>query len=117
VRLIASNLRSRALALEHPSQGMSAFALACARRRSERTTLVIKCIHEPVSSMAASPILEIGLGFVLRFLGFLGASRVPLNSINRLVNIELDTCDFGEELTALQRSIFMKMFNIKLMCN
>jgi hypothetical protein len=33
---------------------------------------------------------------------FLGASRVPLNSINRLVNTKLNTQDFGEELTALQ---------------
>jgi hypothetical protein len=29
-----------------------------------------------------------------------------LNSINRLVNTELDTHDFGEELTTLQGSIF-----------
>jgi hypothetical protein len=41
--------------------------------------------------MAAGPILEIGLGFVLQFLRFLGASRVSLNSINRLINKELDT--------------------------
>jgi hypothetical protein len=76
--------------------------------------------------MATSPILEIGLGFVLQFLGFLGASRVPLNSINRPVNRKLNTRDFGKELTTLQGSIFriysfpfnfiMKMFNIKLMC-
>jgi hypothetical protein len=57
----------------------------------------------------------------------LGASRIHLNSINWLVNIELDTFDFGEELTALQGSVFqvyslpfyfiVKMLNIKLMCN
>ena len=33
-------------------------------------------------------------------------SRVSLNSISRLVNRELDTRDFGEELTALQGSVF-----------
>jgi hypothetical protein len=58
---------------------------------------------------------------------FLGASRVPLNSINRLVNTELHTEDFGEELTTLQESVLrvysfpsyfiIKMFNIKLICN
>ena len=59
-----------------------------------------------MNSMIVGPILEIGLGFVLRFLRFLGTSRVPLNSINRPVNRELDTCDFGEELTDLQGSVF-----------
>jgi hypothetical protein len=39
-------------------------------------------------------ILEIGLRFVLRFLGFLGASRVLLNSINWLINTKLYTLDF-----------------------
>ena len=88
---------------------------------------MIKRICAPVNNVATSPILEIGLGFVLRFLGFLGASRVPLNFINRLANTKLDTLDFGEELIALQGSAFrvysfpfyfiMKMFNIKLMCN
>jgi hypothetical protein len=77
------------------------------------------------------PIKEIALGFILRFLGFLGASRIPLNSINRLVNKknknkkkkkkkkktknkkedgeeddEEDTHALGEELTALRGSIF-----------
>jgi hypothetical protein len=59
-----------------------------------------------MNSVAISPILEIVLGFVLRFLGFLGASRVPLNSINRLVNIELHTEDFREEFTTLQVGVF-----------
>jgi hypothetical protein len=72
----------------------------------ERTTPTIECIRAPVNSVVAGLILEIGLGFVLRFLGFLGASRVPLNSISRHVNREFDTRDFGEELTALQGSIF-----------
>jgi hypothetical protein len=34
------------------------------------------------------------------------ASRVSLNFLNRLVNREFNTRDFGEELTALQGSIF-----------
>jgi hypothetical protein len=88
---------------------------------------MIERICASVNSVVASPILEIVLGFVLRFLGFLGASRVPLNSINRLVNTKLHTRDFREELMALQEGVFrvysfpfyfiMKMFNIKLMCN
>jgi hypothetical protein len=44
-----------------------------------------------VNNKVAGPTLKIGLGFVLRFLGFLGASRVSLNSKNRPVNEELDT--------------------------
>jgi hypothetical protein len=54
-------------------------------------------------------------------------SRVLLNSINRLVNIEKCTEVLGEELTALQGSVIwvysfpfyfiMKIFSIKLMCN
>ena len=59
-----------------------------------------------MNNVASSPILEIGLGFVLQFIRFLGASRVPLNSINKLVNTELHTLDFGEELIALQGSVF-----------
>jgi hypothetical protein len=55
----------------------------------------------PMNSVVAGPILEMGLGFVLQFLRFLSASRVPLNSINRLVNTELHTFDFGKELMAL----------------
>ena len=54
----------------------------------------------------AGPNLEIGLGLILRFLGFLGAFKVPLHCINRLVNTELDISDFREELTALQGSVF-----------
>ena len=50
----------------------------------------------PMNNVTASPNLEIGLGFILRFIGFLGASRILLNSINRLVNTELDTRDLGE---------------------
>ena len=33
-------------------------------------------------------------------------SMVSLDSINRLVNTEKDTCDFGEEFTALKEAIF-----------
>jgi hypothetical protein len=33
-------------------------------------------------------------------------SRVSLDSINRLVNTEKYTCDFGEEFTALKEAIF-----------
>jgi hypothetical protein len=57
----------------------------------------------------------------------LDASRVPLNSINRHVNIENHKQAFGEELMALQGNIFsglfisflfiMKMFSINFMCN
>ena len=81
----------------------------------------------PMNNVAAVSILEIGLGFVLRFLGFSGASRVFLNSINRLVNTKLHTLDFGEELMALQESVFRvysfpfyfirKMFNMKFIYN
>ena len=98
--------------LECPSQGTSTSALTRARRRIdcrsaiERTTPAIKGIHAPVNIVAVSPILEIGLWFVLRFLGFLGASKIPLNSINRHVNREFDIWDFGEELMALQGSLF-----------
>jgi hypothetical protein len=59
-----------------------------------------------VNNVAAGPILEIGLGFVLRSPRFLVVSRVPLNSINRLVNIELHTLDFGGELEATSRRGF-----------
>jgi hypothetical protein len=55
----------------------------------------IERIRALVNSVAAGLNLEIGLGFVLRFLGFLGASKVLLNSINRLVNTKLHTLDFG----------------------
>jgi hypothetical protein len=34
------------------------------------------------------------------------ASRVFLNSINRLVNTKKHTCDFGEEFTAFKEVIF-----------
>jgi hypothetical protein len=96
------------------------------RSEIERTTPTIGRIRVLLNSVVASPILKIGLGFILQFLRFLGASSVPLNFINRLVNTELDTLDFGEEFMALQGSAFwvysfpfyfiMKMFNIKLMC-
>jgi hypothetical protein len=76
-----------------------------------------------VNSVVAGPILEIGLGFVLRFLGFLCTYRVLLNSIKQNYTHLI----LGEELMALQESVFrvysfpfyfiMKMFNIKLMCN
>jgi hypothetical protein len=55
----------------------------------------IECICALVNSVAAGLNLEIGLGFVLRFLWFLGASKVLVNSINRLVNTKLHTLDFG----------------------
>ena len=72
-------------------------------RRStiKRTTPTIERSHALVNSIVAGPNLKIGLGFILLFLGFLGTSRVPLNSINRLVNTELHTRDFGEELKTL----------------
>jgi hypothetical protein len=102
-------------------------ALTHARRRIKRTPPMIKRIRVLVNNVAAGPILEIGLRFVLQFLRFLSASRVLLNSIYRLVNTKLHTFDFGKELTTLQGSVFrvysfpfyfiMKMFNIKLMCN
>jgi hypothetical protein len=56
------------------------------RSAIKRTRPSIKCNCVPVNSVVAGPNLEIGLGFILRFLGFLGASMVPLNYINRLVN-------------------------------
>ena len=78
VRSIAPNLCSRALALGCPSQGMSA-AYAYAHKKKdrsknliERTTPVIERSRVPLNSVAVGSILKIGLGFVLRFLGFLG---------------------------------------------
>jgi hypothetical protein len=107
--------------------------LACVKGRIhcksaiKHTTPTIERICAPVNSVVAGPILEIGLGFVLQFLGFSSASRIPLNSINRLVNTELHILAFGEELTPLQGSVFwvysfpfyfiMKMINIKFMYN
>jgi hypothetical protein len=90
---------------------MSASTRAHSRRRIERSTIErttpkIERIRAPVNRIVVGPILGICLRFVLRFLGFLGTYRVFLNSINRLINRELDTCDFGEELTALQGSVF-----------
>ena len=67
----------------------------------ERTTPAIEHICVLVNNVVADFILEIGLRFVLRFLGFLGASKVPLNFINRLINTKLHRLDFGEELAAL----------------
>jgi hypothetical protein len=43
------------------------------------------------------------------------ASRFSLNSINRLVNIELQTLDFGKELTALQGSVFAFILFISIL--
>jgi hypothetical protein len=60
--------------------------------------------------VAADPIIEVSLGFILRFLGFLGASRVPLNSINRPVNTENHTEALGEELTAFSGLFFPFLF-------
>ena len=37
-------------------------------------------------------------------------SRVSLDSINRLVNIEKHTRDFGEEFTTLKEAIFWVLF-------
>jgi hypothetical protein len=59
-----------------------------------------------VVGLEYGPIMEIALRFILRFLGFLSASRVLLNSINMLVNIKFHTHALGEELTALQGSVF-----------
>jgi hypothetical protein len=56
--------------------------------------------------VAVDLVLERALRLSLRFLGFLEASRIPLNSINRLVNTEKHTHTLGEELMALQGSVF-----------
>jgi hypothetical protein len=61
--------------IECPSQGTSVVVLTRARIRIKRS--VIEGIRAPVNSMAAGLILEIGLRFVLRFLGYLCAFRVP----------------------------------------
>jgi hypothetical protein len=63
-----------------------------------------------VYSVLAGLVLKIALGYILRFLGFLGASRDPLNSINRPVNTEKERINFREELTAVQRSLFLGLF-------
>ena len=80
-QLIAGDLWLSALAIEPPSQGTSALGLVYARRRIEHNVIehnapAIERIHAPVNSMAADPILEIGLGFVLWFLGFLGFLKI-----------------------------------------
>jgi hypothetical protein len=72
------------------------------RSATKRTTPTI----ERIRSVAASPILEIGLGFVLRFLGFLSAFGVPLNSINMLVNTKLHTLDFRRRIDDSSRKRF-----------
>ena len=55
-----------------------------------------------------------------------GVSRILLDSINRLVNTEKHTRDFGEEFTALKEAIFwvysfpfyfIKMISINIMYN
>ena len=58
------------------------------------------------NSVAVDPIMERALRLSLQFLGFLKAFRVPLNSINRLVNTKKDSHALGEELMALQGSVF-----------
>jgi hypothetical protein len=60
-RLIVGDLRSSALAIERPSQGMSTSMLACARRRIEGSA--IERIRALVNSKVDCPTLEIGLGF------------------------------------------------------
>jgi hypothetical protein len=66
----------------------------------------IECTRTSEDSVVVDSIMERAIRSSLRFLGFLEASRVPLNSINRLVNTEKDTHALGEELTDLQESIF-----------
>jgi hypothetical protein len=75
--------------------------------------------------------LILGFWLILVVQGFnlthFRVSRILLDSINRLVNIELDTCYFGEEFTAFKEMIFrvysfllfyfMKMISINIMCN
>jgi hypothetical protein len=53
-----------------------------------------------VVGLEYGPIMEIALRFILR------ASRILLNSINMLVNIKFHTHALGEELMALQGSVF-----------
>jgi hypothetical protein len=67
---------------------------------------VIECTRTSKDSVVVDFIMERAIRSSLRFLGFLEASRVPLNSINRLVNTEKDTYALGEELTDHQESIF-----------
>ena len=52
----------------------------------EQTWVAIERTHVPENSVAADPIMERALEFILEFLGFLGASRVPLTTIYRPVN-------------------------------
>jgi hypothetical protein len=69
-------------------------------------------VHE--EQLSRDPILEsvILLGFLLVLVAqglnptIFRISRISLDSINRLVNIEKHIGDFGEELTALYGSIF-----------
>ena len=66
----------------------------------------IECTPAQEDSVAAYLVLERALRLSLRVLRFLEASRGPLNSINRPVNKEKHTHALGEELTALQGSVF-----------
>jgi hypothetical protein len=52
---------------------------------------MIEHICASENSTTADLVMEIVLGFILQFLGFLGASKVPSTSINRLVNRKKDT--------------------------
>jgi hypothetical protein len=90
---------------------------------------MIKCTHAQEDSVAADLVLERALRLSLRFLGFLEASRIPLNSINRLVNTEKHTHTHSrrriygssrKRFSSLSFSfyfIIMMMFGIKLMSN
>jgi hypothetical protein len=85
--------------------------LACARRRIERnaiehTAIAIERIRAPMNSKVACPILEIGLGFCFTISRVSRCFYDSLDSINRHVNTEIYTRDFGEELTAFQGSVF-----------
>jgi hypothetical protein len=65
---------------------------------------MIEHICASENSTTADLVMEIVLEFILQFLGFLGASKVPSTSINRLVNRKKDTEALRKELTTLQGS-------------
>jgi hypothetical protein len=118
-RMIALSLCLSALALERPSQGMSA---ACARVRKKKHRLQ-KCNR---AQLCASEQCGGWSYFQNRIRVCFTISRVPFNSINRLINIELEI-GFWRRISGLFMEVlglffsflfyFMKMFNIKLICN
>jgi hypothetical protein len=99
---------------------------AIERTKGDRTHL---CVMPTSAAALFWKFLILGFWPILVPQGFnlarFRVSRILMNSINRLVNIELDTHYFGEELTTFNEQFFefilflyfMKMISINFMCN